>query len=72
MVFLVPGFYLVFAAKKLVKKYHFDERVKGPVPEGMNEEDIKQYKFQRALVNLKLLGMLILLPGVVLVYFAFR
>jgi hypothetical protein len=71
-VFLIPGFGLVFAAKRLVQKYQLDEKVKLGEAGDMSEEEIKNYKYNKALVNLKMLGMAIAMPGIVLVFIAFR
>lgn len=71
-VFLIPGFSLVFLAKRLVKKYQLDEKIKCEIPEGLTEDEIKQYKYNKALVTIKLIGMLIVIPGIILVFISFR
>ena len=71
-VFLVPGFIVVFAARWAVKKYGLDQKVKVDFEDKLEEEELTQYKFNKATVNLKMLGMLIALPGLALILFAFR
>lgn len=71
-VFLIAGFGLVFAAKSVVKKYEMDTKVKCDFETEMTEEELQQYKFNRASVNLKMIGLLISIPGLILVLFTFR
>lgn len=71
-VFLVPGALLVFASRWLVQKYELDKSVKCDFASEISEEDLKEYKYNKAVVNLKMLGMLIALPGIALILIAFR
>lgn len=70
--FLVPGFGVVFAARRIVEKYNLDKNVRSEYGDEMDEEELKQYKYNKAVVNLKMLGMLIALPGLILIMIAFR
>lgn len=70
--FLIAGFGTVFAAKSLVKRFGMDEKVKCDFENEMTEDELKQYKFNRASVNLKMLGMLVSIPGLVLILIAFK
>lgn len=71
-VFLVPGFMMVFAARWAVGKYSLDRNIKCDFENEMGPEETAQYKFNKAMVNFKLFGMLVALPGLVLVLIAFR
>lgn len=71
-VFLIPGFLTVFMARWAVTKFNFDQSMKAEFEHEMNEEELTQYKFNKAMVNIKMLGMLIALPGLVLVVIAFK
>lgn len=71
-VFLVPAFGLVFAARNLVERFGLDKKVKCSFEHEMNEEELSQYCFNRAMVNLKMLGLLLSIPGLVLIVVAFR
>jgi len=71
-VFLIPGVLLVFASRWLVRKYRLDNNVKCDFESEISEEDLKEYKYNKAVVNLKMLGMLIALPGFALILIAFR
>jgi hypothetical protein len=70
--FLIAGFGTVFAAKSLVARYGLDQKVKCDFESEMTEDELKQYKFNRASVNLKMMGLLISIPGLVLVLIAFK
>lgn len=65
-VLLAAGFATVFAARFIVTRYNLDRNTKCSFENEMDEEELKQYKFNKATVNLKMLGMLIALPGLVL------
>jgi len=71
-VFMVPGFITVFAARKIVERFELDKKTKVDATYEMDKEELIKYKYEKAVVNVKLLGMLICLPGVVLTFIAFR
>lgn len=70
--FLIAGFGMVFEAKSLVRKFNLDEKAKCDFEHEMNEEEIKQYKLSRATVNVKMMGLLTALPGLILITIAFK
>ena len=70
--FLISGFCVVLAAKSLVKKFMLEEKVEVKFEHEMNEEEMAQYKFMKATVNVKIYGMLIALPGIILTLVAFK
>lgn len=71
-VFIVPGVFTVFAARWLVTKYKLDSKVKCAFEHEMGEEEVAQYKQNKAVVNLKMLGMLVALPGFIMILLLFR
>lgn len=71
-VFLVPGFGTVFGAGEIVKKFELDKKEKCNFENEMTEEELAEYKFTRASVNLKMIGMLIAIPGLVFVLLGFK
>jgi len=71
-VFLVAGFAFVFAAKIIVNRYKLVEKQKCDFEHEMSEEELTKYKYDKALVNMKMWGLLIALPGVVLIFAVFR
>ena len=64
--FLIAGCVMVFGAGWIVRRYKLDEKVEVDFENEMGELELKQYKSNKAIVNIKMLGMLIALPGVVL------
>jgi len=71
-IFLLAGFGTVFAAKSLVTRYGLDTRVGCDFENEMNDEEVKQYKFNRASVNLKMIGMIVSVPGIIMILLAYK
>lgn len=63
---------MAIAAKSLVSRFNLDRNTKCDFEHEMNEEELKQYCFNKTVVNLKMLGMLIALPGIILLVVAFK
>jgi hypothetical protein len=63
---LVTGVTMVTAAKKIVKRYSLDKKVAIDHGSGMDEKETEEYKTLRATLNVKLCGMLVFLPGLIL------
>lgn len=70
--FLLAGFGMVFGAKSLVKKYGLDTNVKCSFEGELSEEEVRNYKLTKASVNLKMLGLLVSVPGIVFILIAFK
>ena len=71
-VFLVTGFGTIIGARNIVKKFKVDERVQANFGNEMDEEETLQFKFNKALANVKIIGMVITIPGIILTLIAFR
>ncbi len=71
-VFLIPGLLTAFSARWIVDKYNLADKMKCEHEDEMNEDEIRQYKSNKAMINIKMLGMLIALPGLALVVIAFK
>ncbi len=63
---------MTIGAKKIVAKFKLDEKAKCDFENEMSEEDLRDYKFNKAVVNIKMIGMVIMLPGFVCVLLAFK
>ena len=70
--FLVAGFSMVFAARYFVRKYALEQKVVCDFENEMSDDELQQYRVNKAAVNLKMLGMVVALPGLVLVLVLFR
>lgn len=71
-VLLLAGFLTVLGAKKLVERLGLDSKVKISDDYELDEEDARDYRLVKATVNVKIVGMLIVLPGLILSLIAFR
>ena len=69
---ILVGAFLVFAAGWIVKRFHMDRDIKIGFEHGMDEDELNNYRFTRAVVNFKMIGMLVMLPGFILVYILFK
>jgi len=76
-ILLIGGAFTVFSAGIIVKRFHLDERImrdngKYGEDKGITEYDeIEKYRFDRAVLNLKLIGMLGVLPGLIIIILVF-
>jgi hypothetical protein len=76
-ILLVSGAFTVFAAGIIVKRFNIEKMIKGN--NGYNEENkqseeygnIERYRFEKAVLNLKLFGMLLILPGLIIIILVF-
>ena len=72
LLIVAVGALIVFGAKTIVEKYELDKRIKEDFENEMTEEEIINYKKQRAIVNIKTIGKIVALPGLVMVLFLFK
>lgn len=70
--FIIAGGAMVFGARQFVDRFGLDRNIKCDYENEMDEEEIKQYKTDKAVLNFKMLGMLAVLPGIVLILIAFK
>ena len=66
------GSFVVFGARTLTEKFGFPEKVTCSFESELTEEEISNYKEDKAVLNLKMLGILFVLPGIVLVLLFFK
>lgn len=71
-ILLATGIFTVFSAGKIVEHYNLDKKVKSDFEYEMQEEELNSYRHNSAVVNVKILGMLIALPGFILIFIVFR
>lgn len=70
--FLIAGLIMVAGAKKIAKRYGLDRKVILENESGMDEEGLEEYKMLKATVNIKLYGMMVFLPGLILLLIVFN
>ncbi|HHY63651.1 MAG TPA: hypothetical protein GX501_01255 [Clostridiaceae bacterium] len=61
-----------YGAKIIVRKTKLDRKMTVDEAEELTEEELDEYMFNKATIRVKILGLLLMLPGVFLVYYAFR
>ncbi len=66
LVIIAIGFGVVLAARTIVKKYNLAEKQSCDYSVEMSEEEVNDYKFNKASVRIKMYGLLISVPGIVL------
>lgn len=71
-ILIVSSFAIVVGAKKLVRKFNLDKKIAISSENEMDEEEARDYRLVKATFNVKLYGMLIALPGLVLTLIAFK
>jgi hypothetical protein len=71
-VLIFIGVVVVYGARHFVAKYNLDKSTKVEAGMEMDEEQLQHYKNDKAVVNLKMIGMLVALPGFVLIILAFK
>ena len=70
--FVLVGFVTVLGSKFLVNRFGLDRKVKIEHESEMDEEETARYKQLKASVNVKIVGMLIAAPGIILTLIVFR
>lgn len=72
ILFLIAGFSTVYLAPLIVRKLALNEKVDCDHERELTEDELLKYKNDKAIINIKITGMLIALPGLVLLFIAFR
>ncbi len=66
LVIIAIGFAVVYSAKVTVKKFRLAEKQKCVNANQMSEEEVQNYKHNKAVFNIKLIGLIISIPGLIL------
>ncbi|HEY5583576.1 MAG TPA: hypothetical protein VIK78_03690 [Ruminiclostridium sp.] len=72
LVIMAAGFATVFASKAIVKKYDLDKKQTCEHAEEMSVEEVEEYKYNKAVISLKMKGMVLSIPGLILFIICFR
>ncbi len=68
LIVLAIGFIIVLSAKAIVKKLNLVEKQKCQNASEMTEDEIQEYKYNTAIFKTKIAGLVILLPGLILLF----
>lgn len=60
------GFATVFLSRIIVNKFDLAKNQKCEYAEEMSQEEIEEYKINKAIFNIKITGLIISIPGIVL------
>lgn len=71
LLFMILGFAIVYLAKLIVKKYNFNEKMVCNFESELNDEELVEYKYNKAIVNVKIFGLIVALPGLILILITF-
>ena len=66
LVIMAIGFVVVIASKAIVKKFNLAEKQECKYADQLSEEDLENYKSNKAMFNVKITGLVITIPGLVL------
>jgi hypothetical protein len=61
-----------YGAKLIAKRINLAERINVSEASELSDEELKQYKLTKATARVKAVGLLIMLPGVFLIFYLFR
>ncbi|AEY67009.1 hypothetical protein [Clostridium sp. BNL1100] len=66
LVLMAIGFISVYMAKPIVKKFDLAKKQTCEHEAEMTELEVEEYKFNKAVFNIKMLGFLVATPGIAL------
>jgi uncharacterized membrane protein len=66
------GFAVVFAAKLIVEKFNMQQKQKCDFESELSQEEIDKYKLNKAIVNIKMMGLIITIPGLILFIISYK
>lgn len=69
---LILGFFIALTARGLVTRYNLDKRVTVDNESEFGEKEAEDYRYVKAVAIVKMCGMIIALPGLILTLFAFK
>lgn len=66
LIIMAAGFAVVFSARLIVNKYALAEKQSCKYADELSEQEVEEYKINKAIYNIKLMGLIISVPGLVL------
>lgn len=71
-VLIVIGAFISYGARFIVSRTGYASRIKINEAMELPSEEVEKYRLDKATVRVKMLGLLVLLPGVILIFITFR
>lgn len=72
LVIIAAGFVMVLAAKVIVKKFDLAKKQTCQYSDEMSEEEMEDYKLNRAMLSVKMMGLAVTVPGIILLILYFN
>ncbi len=69
---IIPGTLMVYTSAWLVKRFQLDKKARVEFEHEMTEEELSQHLFEKASIRLKIIGLTIAIPGILLIFYIFR
>ena len=65
LVLMIPGLVTIYLAKRIANKYKVCEKVFCSFEDELTDEELTEYKNNRAVLIVKIIGMIMLFPGLI-------
>ena len=72
LIIMAIGFATVYAARAIVKKFGLADKQECEHQAEMTEEEVESYKLSKAVFNVKITGIVISVPGLILFLIFFK
>ncbi|HOQ00584.1 MAG TPA: hypothetical protein PK604_07130 [Acetivibrio clariflavus] len=70
LLLMIPGAVTIYLAKMIVNKRRLYEKITCNFEDELTEEELTEYKNNKAILTVKTMGMMLLLPGLILIIIA--
>ncbi len=71
-ILIIVGAFINYGAKLIVKRLDLAQKVKVEEAAELAGDELEAYKLTKAIARVKVVGLLIMLPGVLLIFVAYR
>ena len=72
LVIMAVGFGIVFASKAIVKRFDLAKEQKCEHAAQMSEEEVEDYKFNKAMLRIKMMGLIVSIPGIIMLLISYK
>lgn len=66
---VIVGIFLHYGAKFIVKRFDLAKKQEVEISDEMTNDEVEQYKFNKAVMRVKVVSLCVLLPGILLSVF---
>lgn len=72
IILMAIGAFINYGAKLIVNRLSLAEKVNVTEAQELPDEELEKYRLTKAIARVKVVGLLVMLPGVFLVFIAFK